>query len=85
VPDGPGAPARAEAGTRHQTGLVHVGVRSGERYEAMASATAEVVIEAPDERDEPEPESAEQPEAHDTESTAGQSEAWRYWLTGGEW
>jgi hypothetical protein len=32
VPDGPGAPALAAAGTRHQPGRVHVGVRSGERF-----------------------------------------------------
>jgi hypothetical protein len=54
----------------------------------MASAvTAEIVTRAPDERDEPEPEpEPRQPEArHDTDSTAGQSEAWRYWLNGGEW
>ena len=31
VPDGPGAPARRAAGTRQQTGLVHVWVSAGER------------------------------------------------------
>jgi hypothetical protein len=31
VPDGPGETARAAAGTRHQTWLVHVWVSSGER------------------------------------------------------
>jgi hypothetical protein len=47
---------------------------------------AEVVIEAPDDRDEEEeiPPPSE-PEARETESTAGQCEAWRYWLNGGEW
>jgi hypothetical protein len=46
VPEGPGAPALAEAGTRHQTWLVHVGVSSGQRMKKAIPEGQDLIAEA---------------------------------------